>query len=97
MKQQLFDYGLILDHIPIRCDNTSALNLSKNPILHSRTKHIEIMHHFLRDHVQKGDCTLEFVDTKNQLADIFTKPFSKETFFAIRRELGLLDINGLDK
>ena len=42
MRQQLSDYGLMLDHIPIRCDNTSAINLSKNPILHSRTKHIEI-------------------------------------------------------
>ena len=97
MKQQVSNYGLILDHIPIRCDNTSAINLSKNPILHSRTKHIEIRHHFLRDHVQKGDYVLEFVDTKNQLADIFTKPLPKETFFAIRRELGLLDINNLDK
>ena len=65
MKQQLSDYGLKLDHIPIRCDNTSAINLSKNLILHFRTKHIEIRHHFLRDHVQKGDCILEFVDTKN--------------------------------
>ena len=72
MKQQLSDYGLILDHILIRCDNTSAINLSKNPIMHSRTKHIEIRHHFLRDHVQKGDCVLEFIDTTNQLADIFT-------------------------
>ena len=97
MKHQLSDYGILLDHIPIKCDNTSAINLSKNPVQHSRTKHIEIRHHFLRDHVQKGDCVLESVDTKNQLADIFTKPLPKETFFAIRRELGLLDINDLDK
>jgi len=96
MKQQLFDYGLILDHIHIRCDNMSAINLSKNPILHFRTKHIEIRHHFLRDHVQKGDCLLELIDTKNQLADIFTKPLPKENFFAIRRELGLIDIKNLD-
>jgi len=47
MRQQLSDYGLKLDHIPIRCDNTSVINLSKNPVLHSRTKHIEIRHHFL--------------------------------------------------
>jgi len=96
MKQQIFYYGILLNHIPIRCDNTSAINLSKNPVQHSRTKHIEIRHHFLRDHVQKRVCVLEFVDTKNQLADIFTKPLPKETFFAIRRELGLLDINDLD-
>ena len=97
MKQQLSDYGILLDRIPIRCDNTSAINLSKNPVQHSRTKHIEIRHHFLRDHVLKGDCVLEFVDTKNQLADIFTKPLPKEVFFSIRRELGLLDVRDLEK
>ena len=91
MRQQLSDYGLMLDHMPIHCDNTSAINLSKNPILHSRTKHIEIRHHFLRDHVQKGDCVLEFVETKNQLAGIFTKPLPKEIFFTIRRELGIIE------
>ena len=51
MKQQLLDYGIRHDHIPIRCDNTNAINLTKNSILHSRTKHIEIGHHFIRDHV----------------------------------------------
>ena len=52
---------------------------------HSKTKHIEIKHHFLIDHAQNGDITLEFVSTKNQLADIFTKPLSEEQFFDIRR------------
>ena len=55
------DFGLYFDHIPINCDNTSAINLSKNPIQHSRTKHIEIRHHFLRDHVQKGDIELIYI------------------------------------
>ena len=96
MKQQFSNYGLILDHIPIRCDNTSAINLSKNPILHSRTKHIKIRHHFLRYHVQKGDCVFEFMDTKNQLADILTKPLPNKSFFSIRRELGLIDQYDLD-
>ena len=91
MKQQLVDYGLMLDHIPIRCDNTSAINLTKNPVQHSRTKHIEIRHHFIRDHVQKGDVVIEFVDTSKQLADIFTKPLNKESFYFIRNELGVLD------
>ena len=97
MKQRLSDYGIFLDHIPIRCDNTSAINLFKNLVQHSRTKHIEIRHHYLRDYVLKGDCVLEFVDIKNQFADIFTKPLPKETFFAIRRELGLLNVSDLDK
>ena len=53
MKQTLMDFGMNYDHVPIKCDNTSAINLSKNPILHSCAKHIDIRHHFLRDHIQK--------------------------------------------
>ncbi|RVW18191.1 Copia protein [Vitis vinifera] len=60
MKQTLSDFNLIFEHVPIKCDNTSAINISKNLVQHSRTKHIEIRHHFLRDHAQKGDITLEF-------------------------------------
>ena len=77
-------------------DRERSINLSKNPVQHSRTKHIEIRNYFLRDHVLKGDCVLEFVDTKNHLANIFTKPLPRETFFAIGRELGLLDVNDID-
>ena len=95
LKQQLFDYGLKLDHIPIRCDNTSAINLTKSSILHSRIKHIEIRHHFIRDHFQKGDCIIEFVDSNNQLADIFTKPLPKDRFFQLRNELGVLDVSNV--
>ena len=62
------DYDIKFVHITIICDNTSAINLSKNPIQHYRTKHIDIRHHFLRDHVQNSDISLEFVDTNNQLA-----------------------------
>ncbi|KAH9685167.1 Integrase catalytic domain-containing protein [Citrus sinensis] len=90
MKQTLRDYGINLEQIPIKCDNTSAINLSKNPIQHSRTKHIEIRHHFLRDHVQKGDIALEFISTEKQLADIFTKPLYEEQFSKIRHELGMM-------
>lgn len=78
MKQTLKDYGIKLDRIPITCDNTSATNLLKNHIQHSRTKHIEIIHHFLRDHAKKGDVLLKFVSTNQQLADIFIKPFSED-------------------
>ena len=59
---------------------------------HSRTKHIEIRHHFLRDHAQKGNITLEFVSTKDQFIDIFTKPLSEEQFFDIRRQLGVISL-----
>ena len=87
MKQQLEDCGISFDHIPIRCHNTNAINLTKNPIQHSRTKHIKIRYHFIRDHVQKCDIKLDFVSTKMQLADIFTKSLSGDRFCMIRREL----------
>nr|GEV79048.1 copia protein [Tanacetum cinerariifolium] len=51
MKQALIDYDIRLDNVPIMCDNKGAIDLSKNPVHHSRTKHIEICHHFLRDNV----------------------------------------------
>ena len=70
MKQTLSDFYLSFEHVPIKCDNTSVINISKNLVQHSRTKHIEIRHHFLRDHAQKGDITLKFVSTKDQLANI---------------------------
>ncbi|GKC08894.1 hypothetical protein Tco_1000504 [Tanacetum coccineum] len=59
MKQAIVDYDIVLDDIPILCDNKGAIDLSKNPVLHSRTKHIEIHHHFLRDNVQKGNILIE--------------------------------------
>ena len=89
------DYGIKFDHIPIKCDNTSAINLSKNPIQHSRTKHIDIRHHFLRDHVKNGDISLDFVDTNNQLADIFTKPLNEERLNFIKHDLGMFDGSSL--
>ena len=79
--------------IPIKCDNTSVICLTKNPIQHSRTKYIEIRHHFIRDHVLKEDVVLEYVDTLHQLADIFTKPLDKERFWTLKRDLGLLDLS----
>ena len=80
IKQQLEDYGVSKTKIPIKCDNTSVINLLKNLIQHSRTKHIEIRHHFLRDHVQNEDILLEFIPTEDQLADIFTKPLDLDKF-----------------
>ena len=91
MKQQMEDFGIIMDHIPIKCGNTSAISLTKNPIQHFRTKHIEIRHHFIRDHMQKGDVVIKFVDTLHQLADIFTKPLDKDRFCTIRGELCMIN------
>ena len=92
MKQTLSDFNLFFEHVLIKCDNTSAINISKNPVQHSRIKHIVIKYHFLRDYAQKGDITLEFVSTKDQLADIFTKPLSEEQFVDIRRQLWVISL-----
>ena len=83
------DYGLYFDHISINCNSTNAINLSKNPIQYSRIKHIEIRHHFLRDHIQKGDIELMYVHTDKQLVDIFTEPLDEKRFYFIRCELGM--------
>ena len=89
------DYGIKFDHIPIKCDNTSAINLSKNLIQYSRTKHIDIKYHFLHDHVQNSDISLEFIDTNNQLADIFTKTLNEERLNFIKHDLGMIDGSSL--
>ena len=91
LKNQLMDYGVKLERVPLYCDNTSAINLTKNQIQHSKTKHIEIRHHFIRDHIQKGDIKIMFVKTENQLADLFTKPLARDRFNELRTELGILD------
>ena len=93
IKHQLQDYGIYEKNVPIYCDNTSAISLSKNPILHSRTKHIEIRHHFLRDHFLKGDICLKFVCTHDQLADILTKPLKEDIFNDIKARIGMCDLN----
>jgi hypothetical protein len=84
MKQTLLDYGVVLEKVPLLCDNESTVKLANNPVQHSRTKHIDIYHHFLRDHVAKKDISLEGVRTEDQLADIFTKLLDEATFCRLR-------------
>ena len=97
MKQTLLDYGVVLDRVPLLCDNESAVKLANNPVQHSRTKHIDIRHHFLRDHVSKKDISLEGVRTEDQLADIFTKPLDENTLCRLRSELNVLDLSNFVK
>ncbi|RVW94394.1 Copia protein [Vitis vinifera] len=74
IKQMLRDYGIDQGTMVVFCDNTSAINISKNLVLHSRTKHIDIRHHFIRDLVENKVVSLEYVPTEGQIADILTKP-----------------------
>jgi len=88
-------YDVKLQKVPLHCDNTSAINLSKNPIQHFKTKHIEIKHHFIRDHIQKGEIEIKFVKTENQLADLFTKPLARDKVNKLRTKLGILDMKNI--
>ncbi|GJX99692.1 retrovirus-related pol polyprotein from transposon TNT 1-94 [Tanacetum coccineum] len=92
MKQSLIDYDIRLDDVPIMCDNKGAIDLSKNPVQHSRTKHIEIRHHFLRDNFQKGNISIKKVAFEDNIADIFTKPLKREVFNYLRLELGMMEL-----
>lgn len=91
MRQTLKDFGYNFTKIPLLCDNESAIKIANNPVQHSRTKHIDIRHHFLRDHETKGDICLTHVTTESQLADIFTKPLDEKRFCELRSELNILD------
>jgi hypothetical protein len=75
--------------VPLLCDSTSATSVIKNLVLHSRTKHIEVLFHFLRDHYEKGGIDLRHVDTHRQLDDILTKPLDQTIFVHLRGELGV--------
>ena len=89
MKHQLEDYHINANSIPIYCVNTAVICLSKNHILHSRAKHIEIKHHLIRDCVQKVILDIQFIDTEHQWADIFTKSLTVERFDFVKNNLNM--------
>ncbi|GJS66193.1 putative ribonuclease H-like domain-containing protein [Tanacetum coccineum] len=89
MRSQLSDYGFAYNHIPLYCDNKSAITLCCNNVQHSRSKHIDIRHHFISDQIEKGVVELYFVRTEYQLADIFTKALPRERFEFILPRLGM--------
>ena len=97
MKQTLLDYGVVLEKVPLLCDNESVVKLANNLVQHSHTKHIDIHHHFFRDHVAKNNISLEGVRTEDQLVDIFTKPLDEVTFCRLRNELNVLDFSNFTK
>jgi hypothetical protein len=69
-----------MNQVPLLCDNESVIKIAYNPCEHYRTKHINIRHHFLRDHDIKGDIIISHVRINEQLADIFTKPLDEKRF-----------------
>ena len=91
-QKVLLDYGIRQEHLTIYCDNTSAINISKNHVQHSWTKHIEIRHYFIRELVENGTLTLEFIHTDNQKADLFTKPFDSKRFEFLHQNIGVISM-----
>jgi transposase InsO family protein len=78
------------DPIPLHCDNTSAISVSKNPVLHSKMKHIPIKYHFLKEQVTNRVVQLNYIPSTEQIADIFTKPLAKTPFEYLRQKLGVI-------
>ena len=79
------------------CDNTNAINISKNLVMHSKKKHISIKYHFVRELVQDKEIRLEYVHTKEQISDIFTKPLPKDALLYLRGKLGVIPYQKLTK
>jgi hypothetical protein len=77
------DFGVIFERVPLICDDTSAIFVDKNLAFNKRMRHLERRHHFLGDHVEKGDIEMRYIDTERQLADIFTEPLDASRFAAL--------------
>jgi hypothetical protein len=89
------DYGVTYKSVPLMCDSSSAICLAQNPVFHGRAKHIKVRHHFLRDHVEKGDIEMKYIEIERQLANIFTKPLDMTCFASLRGELGVCHPYGM--
>ena len=91
--QKLLNYDIHQEHLTIYCDNTSVINISKNLVQHSRTKHIEIRHHFIRELIEDGTLTLKYIHTDDQKADLFTKPLDSKRFEFFRQNIGVISMD----
>nr|AAL58160.1 putative polyprotein [Oryza sativa Japonica Group] len=95
MKQTLLDDGITFNKTPLLCDNDDAIKIANNPVQHSRTKHIDIHYHFLRDHIAKSNIVISHIRTEHQLADIFTKPLDETCFCKLMNELNVIDFSNV--
>ncbi|GJX97361.1 hypothetical protein Tco_0353159 [Tanacetum coccineum] len=89
MRTQLKDYDFDYNKIPLYCDSQSAIEISCNPVQHSRTKHIHTRYHFIKEQVERGIIELYFIRTEYQLADMFTKALPQDRFEYLVRRIGM--------
>ena len=95
LRQLLMEFWFLQEHpTTLWCDNQSAIHISKNPIQHQRTKHIDIHMHFIRQLIQDGVLNLKYLPTEEQVVDIFTKPLASPRFLQLRLILGVKSLGG---
>ena len=83
----------IIEPVTLYCDNTSAINISKNPLIHTKTKHIAIKYHYVRELVQDKEVKMEYINTKEKIADIFTKELPKDAYEYLRGKLEVITLS----
>ena len=92
MQKLLHDYDICQEYLTIYCDNTNAINISKNPVQQFKTKHIEIWNHFIKELVKDDTLTLKFIHTDDQKVDLFTKPLYSKCFEFLRQNIGVISM-----
>jgi transposase InsO family protein len=92
IKMLAMDLKIPLQNTTAYIDNIGGLLLAKNNVHHPKTKHISLVHHFIRDHVNNGEIELKWVPTQNQVADIFTKALDRTKFETFRKALSLTTV-----
>ena len=83
----------VIELVILYCDNTSAINISKNLVMHAKTKHIAIKYHYVRELVEDKQMKMEYVSSKEQIIDIFTKVLPKNNFEYLRGKLGVIPLD----
>jgi hypothetical protein len=89
------DFRVRFESVPLMCDNTSAISVVKNSVFHKKMRYVERRHHFMRDHVKKGDIEMRYIDTERQLANIFIKPLDSSRFADLWGGIGVCHPYGL--
>ena len=84
--------GDCIETFDLGIDNKSAIEISRNPVYHGWTKHIDVRYHFIRNCVEEDKVKLKYVRTEDQLADMFTKPLGISKFFEFREKIGFVKV-----
>ena len=97
IQSQLRDYAINMKKIRLYCDSQSAIRICHNPVQHSKTKHIALRYHFIKNHVEDGNIEVHFLKTTYHLDDIFTKQLDGKSFVRILNGLGLIEANSVPR